>query len=112
VITAGHRVYDESSGGGLSGFATNWLFIPQFDSSPTFTCASTAHGCWAARAPVVNQGFANAGAFTTTATHYDWGVAVVGSGGNANGQLDAAILLLRRIAEGVDHGRHDEHDRP
>ena len=35
VITAGHCVYDESSGGGLSGFATNWLFIPQFDSSPT-----------------------------------------------------------------------------
>jgi hypothetical protein len=91
VITAGHCVYDESSGGGLSGFATNWLFIPQFDSSPTFTCADTAYGCWTAQALVVNQGFANAGGFTTMATHYDWGFAVVGSGGNANTQLDTTV---------------------
>jgi hypothetical protein len=91
VITAGHCVYDESSGGGLAGFATNWLFIPQFDSSPTFTCANTAYGCWTATALVVNRGFANAGGFTTTATHYDWGFAVVGSGGKSNAQLDTIV---------------------
>jgi hypothetical protein len=91
VITAGHCVYDESSGGGLSGFATNWLFIPQFDSNPTFTCANTAFGCWTAQALVVNNGFATAGGFNTQATHYDWGFAVVPGGGNANSQLDTAV---------------------
>jgi hypothetical protein len=91
VITAGHCVYDESSGGGLSGFATSWLFIPQFDSSPTFTCANTAFGCWTAQALVVNNGFASAGGFNTQATHYDWGFAVVAAGGNASTQLDVAV---------------------
>ncbi len=94
VITAGHCVYDETSGNGqLSGFATNWLFIPQFDSSPTFTCANTTIGCWTATALVVNGGFARAGGFTTTATHYDWGFAVVGGGGKTGTalQLDGQV---------------------
>jgi hypothetical protein len=93
VITAGHCVYDEENGNGrLSGFATNWLFIPQYDSNPTLSnCANTAYGCWTAAALVVNDGFASAGGFTTTATHYDWGFAVVGNGGNANSQLDSVV---------------------
>jgi hypothetical protein len=94
VITAGHCVYDEASGGGLSGFATNWLFIPQFDSSPTFTCGSTAYGCWTATALVVNKGFASAGSFNNTAAKFDWGFAVVGNGGLAgapSAQLDATV---------------------
>jgi hypothetical protein len=92
VITAGHCVYDEENGNGsLSGFATNWLFIPQFDSNPTYTCADTAYGCWTAQALVVNRGFATAGAFNTQATHYDWGLAVVGAGGKSNAQLDATV---------------------
>ena len=94
VITAGHCVYDETNGRGqLSGFATNWLFIPQFDSSPTFTCANTAYGCWTATALVAHNGFASAGGFNTQATHYDWGFAVVGPGGkNGATQLDAAPI--------------------
>jgi len=92
VITAGHCVYDEENGNGqLSGFATNWLFMPEFDSSPTFTCANTAYGCWTASALVVNGGFARAGGFNDQATHFDWGFAVVGAGGNANGQLDTTV---------------------
>src|SRR4029079_17772270 len=95
VITAGHCVYDEENGhGALSGFATNWLFVPQFDSSPTFTCANTAYGCWTATALVARREFANAGGVTTTATHYDWGFAVVGNGGKAgapSNQLDATV---------------------
>jgi hypothetical protein len=94
VLTAGHCVYDETAGGGTNGFATNWLFIPQFDSSPTFTCSSTAYGCWDAQALVVNRGFATAGGFNTQATHYDWGFAVVGGGGPtdaSNLQLDATV---------------------
>ena len=89
VLTAGHCVYDETNGGGqLSGFATNWEFIPQFDSTTTFTCASTAYGCWPAQALVANAGFTNAGGFTTAATHYDWGFAIVGTG-TKGGQLDS-----------------------
>ena len=94
VITAGHCVYDETNGRGqLSGFATFWMFIPQFDSSPTFTCASTTYGCWTATALVAHNGFASAGGFTTQATHYDWGFAVVGPGGkNGTTQLDASPI--------------------
>lgn len=94
VITAGHCVYDEASGGGLSGFATNWLFIPQFDSSPTFTCGSTAFGCWTATALVANRGFTSAGSFNNTAAKFDWGFAVVGNGGltgAASPQLDQTV---------------------
>jgi hypothetical protein len=95
VITAGHCVYDEENfSGQVAGFATNWLFIPQFDSNPTFTCANTAYGCWTATALVVNGGFARAGGFNDQATNYDWGFAVVGGGGKTSGanlQLDATV---------------------
>jgi V8-like Glu-specific endopeptidase len=104
VITAGHCVYDETSGGGLSGFATNWLFIPQFDSSPTFTCANTAYGCWTAQALVVNNGFASAGGFNTQATHYDWGFAVVPAGGKSNAQLDTTVGTFSHSASAMAGG--------
>ena len=105
VITAGHCVYDEETGNGqLSGFATNWLFIPQFDSSPTFTCANTAFGCWTAQALVVNRGFAGAGGFTTTATHYDWGFAVVGPGGKSGAPLDSVVGTFGYSASAMSGG--------
>ena len=90
VITAGHCAYDETA----RRFATNWLFVPQFDSNPTFTCGSTAYGCWTAKALVVNNGFASAGGFNNQATQYDWAFAVVGGGGKtagANIDLDSAV---------------------
>lgn len=90
VITAGHCAYDETAG----RFATNWLFIPQFDSNPTFTCANTAWGCWTADALVVHDGFASAGGFNNTAIKYDWAFAVVGGGGktqSADLDLDATV---------------------
>ena len=90
VVTAGHCAYDETANGSPSGFATNWLFIPQYDSSPTLSnCSTTAYGCWTANALVVNNGFASAGSFNTRATHYDWAFAVVGAGGKNSTQLDA-----------------------
>ncbi|HXI80975.1 MAG TPA: hypothetical protein VNM34_09190 [Verrucomicrobiae bacterium] len=88
VVTAGHCAYDESVIHSSSAFATNWMFIPQFDSSPTFSCSATAYGCWTASALVINDGFASAGGFNTRATHYDWAFAVVGAGSNGT-QLDA-----------------------
>ena len=90
VVTAGHCAYDETKNGSASGFATNWLFVPQFDSNPTLSnCSTTAYGCWTATALVVNDGFARAGGFNTRATHYDWAFAVVGAGGKNGTQLDA-----------------------
>ena len=64
VLTAGHCAYDEVAG----AFATNWTFVPSFDTSPTFTCASATIGCWTAVGLVVHSGYATAGSFNTQAT--------------------------------------------
>jgi hypothetical protein len=87
VLTAGHCAYDETA----RRFATNWLFVPQFDSNPTFTCGSTAYGCWTAKALVVNNGFASAGGFNNQATQYDWAFAVVGGGGKTAARTSTSI---------------------
>ncbi len=101
VLTAGHCAYDETNG----GFATNWLFIPDFDSAPTFTCASTAWGCWTAQALVVDSGYATAGGFNTQATVNDFAFAVVGPGGKAgNAQLDATVGSLGLAFAGLGSG--------
>jgi V8-like Glu-specific endopeptidase len=85
VLTAGHCAMDEKTG----AFATNWMFIPAFDTSPTYTCANAAYGCWTATALVVRNEFATAGAFNTQAITNDWALAVVGTGGKSDSQLDA-----------------------
>jgi hypothetical protein len=88
VLTAGHCAYDEVN----EAFATNWLFIPDFDSNPTFTCASTRFGCWTAQALAVHDGYATAGGFNTQATLHDFAFAVVGPGGKSGtAQLDATV---------------------
>jgi hypothetical protein len=86
VLTAGHCAYDEAA----RKFATNWLYVPSFDTSPTFTCASATFGCWTAQALVVHSGFATAGSFNTQATVHDFAIAIVGPGGkNGATQLDS-----------------------
>lgn len=101
VLTAGHCAYDETNG----GFAANWLFIPDFDSAPTFTCASTAWGCWTAQALVVDSGYANAGSFNTQATVNDFAFAVVGPGGKSgSAQLDSTVGSLAVGFGGVTSG--------
>jgi hypothetical protein len=92
VLTAGHCTYDFKK-----GFVTNWLFIPNFDAQPVGgyppACDNTAHGCWTAQALVVHNGFASQTSFTSTATRYDWGFAVVGAGGKTGQslQLDSTV---------------------
>lgn len=81
VLSAAHCAYDETANGASSGFATNWMFIPQFDTSPTYTCTQTTHGCWTASALVVHRGYATAGGFNTQATLHDWSFAILGTGG-------------------------------
>lgn len=87
VLTAAHCAYDETNG----AFATRWLFIPDFDQSPTFTCSQTEYGCWTASALVVHSGYATAGGFNTQATLHDFAFAVVGPGGKSGTQLDATV---------------------
>lgn len=88
VLTAGHCTYDEQHG----AFATNWLFIPDFEAGPTYTCGSTAYGCWTADALVVDREYATAGGFNAQATAHDWGIAVVGDGG-VSGTADLAATV-------------------
>ncbi len=88
VLTAGHCGYDGADG----GFARNWMFIPDFDAAPSYSCASTAYGCWTAEALVLNHGFTSAGGFNTQATQYDWTFAVVGPGGTS-GSADLAATV-------------------
>jgi hypothetical protein len=88
VLTAGHCAYDEVN----EAFATNWTYIPSFDTAPTFTCAQTTYGCWttAAGGLVVHNGYASAGGFNTQATVHDFAIAFVGPGGkNGTTQLDS-----------------------
>ena len=66
-------------------FATNWLFIPDYDSAPAVLttsgsfCASTTFGCWAADALIVHNGYASAGGFNAQATTHDFAFAMVGA---------------------------------
>ena len=85
VLTAGHCAYDEVA----RAFATNWTYVPSFDTAPTFTCAQSTFGCWTAGGLVVHNGYATAGSFNTQATVHDFAIAIVGAGGKTNSQLDA-----------------------
>jgi hypothetical protein len=78
VVTAAHCAYDQAT----KTFATNWLFMPEFDKSPQlFDCSLTSRGCWTATSLVVSAGFANRGGFDTTSAQSDWAFAVLGNGG-------------------------------
>lgn len=106
VLTAAHCAYDETAGGALSGFATNWMFIPNFDAAPTWTCGSTKYGCWTAEALFVHSGFATAGGFNSQATYHDFAFALVGPGGKSgSAQLDSTTgdfpIAFSTLAEGT-----------
>jgi V8-like Glu-specific endopeptidase len=83
VVTAGHCAYD-----GTDGWASNWMYFPNFDDAPTYSCGSTVYGCWTAEALVISNGFYPGGFGNNTVTS-DWAFAVVGPGGKSNSQLDA-----------------------
>jgi hypothetical protein len=103
VLTAGHCAYDEVAG----AFATNWIFIPQYDTAPTLqSCQNTAFGCWTADALVVHRGYATAGGFNTQATVHDFAFAVVGNGGKSGtAQLDATVGSFPISFSGVSTGQ-------
>lgn len=72
LLTAGHCAYDWGT-----GWATNVMFIPAYDVSPTRTCSRTALGCWTASALVIDQSFMDAGGFNVQAVGSDWAFLVV-----------------------------------
>ena len=41
IITAGHCVYDQDTG----MFATNWIYVPAWDSAPVYDCQAVPYGC-------------------------------------------------------------------
>ena len=104
VLTAGHCA-SENDG---STKATNWMFIPSFDTAPSYTCANTQYGCWVADAIYGDTAFLNAGGFNNQAVQHDWAFAVVSTGGKTAGstlQLDAAVGVRFPIAfSGVSAG--------
>jgi V8-like Glu-specific endopeptidase len=85
VLTAAHCAYDQ----GNRQFATNWMFFPEFDTTPSYDCAAAVHGCWTASRLVVHRGYAQQPGFTSTALQYDWAFAVTREGGKAGTQLDS-----------------------
>jgi V8-like Glu-specific endopeptidase len=87
VLTAAHCAYDQAN----NSFATNWMFIPDFDAAPSYSCGATVYGCWTAQALVVDSGFATAGGFNAQATRHDYAFAVVGAGGDNLAQLDGTV---------------------
>lgn len=88
VLTAAHCVFDQAT----REFATNWTFIPDFDASPTYSCANTKYGCWTAQALVVHEQFASEGTFNETAIAHDFAFAVVGPGGKTgSSELDGLL---------------------
>ncbi len=82
VLTAAHCVYDQKK----AKFATKWMFIPDFDVNPTYTCASTYLGCWNAVAIVTRSEFTSARRLTVNALPHDWAFVVVAGGGKNSGK--------------------------
>jgi hypothetical protein len=106
VLTAGHCAVDETTG----EFATNWMFIPAWDAKPaTFSSAcsagTTTYGCWTASALVVDSGFATAGGFNDQATRHDWALAVVGTGGFQNTDLESKVSSFALNVSSVAAGQ-------
>ena len=88
VLTAGHCVYDETN----RAFATNWLFVPDYELGKTFTCDATRFGCWTAQALVTTSAWANGGG-SLAGFNEDYGFAVLRPGGKTGQsvQLDGTV---------------------
>jgi hypothetical protein len=84
VLTAGHCAYD-----GTDGWSSNFVFYPDFDKDPTYTCAGRAEGCWTASRLAINAGFYPSGFGPDAALRVDYSFAYFDNAGNP-GELDAA----------------------
>ena len=85
ILTAGHCVYD-----GSDGWSYNFLFMPDFDDNPDYSCTSRVMGCWTANRLGVHTNFHPSGFGPDAALRVDYAFARVGAG-NKLGQLDATV---------------------
>jgi hypothetical protein len=85
ILTAGHCVFD-----GADGWSYNFLFMPDFDDDPNYTCADRVLGCWTATRLAANSDFVPSGFGPDAALRVDYGFALVGAG-SKGGQLDATV---------------------
>jgi putative cell wall-binding protein/V8-like Glu-specific endopeptidase len=85
VLTAAHCVYDNEAG----VWASDWIFVPDWDAAPTYQCSTVAHDCWAAEALVIHAGYEAEDGLTVAAAQHDYAVAVVGNGLSKGSQLDS-----------------------
>ena len=94
VLTAAHCVYDEVN----KRFATNWVFIPDYDAqpaplstSPASYCGDTKYGCWSGVSMKVHTTYMNAGSFNSTAIPYDFAFVRLNTGGHTNEEADGVV---------------------
>jgi hypothetical protein len=81
VLSAGHCAYD-----GADGWSSNFVFYPNFDVEPTYTCTGRVNGCWTASRLAINAGFYPSGFGPDAALRVDYSFAYMPS--NSNGELD------------------------
>jgi hypothetical protein len=82
VLSAGHCAYD-----GTDGWSSNFVFYPDFDANPTYTCAGRAQGCWTASRLAINAGFYPSGFGPDTALAVDYSFAYLPNN-TSSGELD------------------------
>jgi hypothetical protein len=81
VLSAGHCAYD-----GADGWSSNFVFYPNFDAEPNYTCQGRVNGCWTASRLAINSGFYPSGFGPDSALRVDYSFAYLPS--NSNGELD------------------------
>jgi V8-like Glu-specific endopeptidase len=88
ILTAGHCVTD-----GPTTWASNFMFIPDFDEGPNYTCNSSGQvfGCWTATRLAANTAFVSGGGFGNDTLDVDYGFALVGLGGKASADLETTV---------------------
>ena len=99
VVSAGHCAYN-----GSGGFASNWMYMPDFDAYPSYNCATRPLGCWTATDLFLWTAFVSGGGFGGGTLSYDWSIARVGLGGSSgNTELDslAGGYSLKTSGNGV-----------
>lgn len=84
VLTAGHCVWENKA---VGAWATNFIFIPAYDSNPVNNCESSPDRCLVATALVASLGFTSQTSFSTQATTYDWAFAAVEESGESGFNL-------------------------
>ena len=101
VLTAGHCIWDQAT----RAFVTNFLFIPDYDTNPTSTCANTVYGCWTASALVAHNGWTSETTLNNRSLQYDWGFAVMNPGGlSGTAQLDSTVGSFPLAIDGFSTG--------